>query len=285
MGNANLCYCHQRNEIIEDKNIIKVNEIESTHQTTKKEKFQKKNKKQNLGRTTSFIKGNKSNSKTTEERTSINSPQSKIFENKSLSPNSKNTNTSLNNVVRKKVKSHTLERRSVFLNRTYINILLIGDHKVGKSSFGSKISKDKFKDNHIESKNDENYLSRVNLNNRLYNISFHIPLFENLKEMFQNQIDYYILMYEINNQDSFNFIKEIYENNLKNKMKNNHELSNIIFIGNKKDLGNNNENIINYCNDNQISHFEISVKNNYGLNELCQKITFDFDVNEFEINK
>ena len=103
--------------------------------------------------------------------------------------------------------------------------------------------------------------------------------------MFQSQIDYYILIYEINNQDSFIFIKEIYENNLKNKMKNNHELSNIIFIGNKKDLGNNNENIINYCNDNQISHFEISVKNNYGLNELCQKITFDFDVNEFEINK
>ena len=259
MGNANVCYCHQKNEIIEDKNIIKVNEIESTQQTIKKEKFQKKNKMQKLGRTTSFIKANKRNSK--------------------------NTNNSFNNVIRKKVKSHTVERRSVFLNRTYINILLIGDHKVGKTSFGSKISKDKFKDNYIESKNDENYLSRVNLNNRLYNISFHIPLFENLKEMFQSQIDYYILMYEINNQDSFNFIKEIYENNLKNKMKNNHELSNIIFIGNKKDLGNNNENIINYCNDNQISHFEISVKNNYDLNELCEKITFDFDVNEFEINK
>ena len=42
MGNANLCYCHQRNEIIEDKNIIKVNEIESTQQTTKKGKISEK---------------------------------------------------------------------------------------------------------------------------------------------------------------------------------------------------------------------------------------------------
>ena len=178
-----------------------------------------------------------------------------------------------------------MERRSVFLNRTFINTLIIGAKNVGKTSFGIKISKKKFKDNYNESNIDENYVSKIGLENRFYNISFHIPLEENLNEIINNNMDYYILMYDLTDKNTFEFIKDIYEKNLIERFKKTNDISNIIFVGNKIDIGKVDNEIIQYCDDKNISHFEISIKNNLGCIELSQKITEDFDMNEFQINK
>ena len=118
-----------------------------------------------------------------------------------------------------------------------------------------------------------------------YNMNFHIPLFKNLKDLIRNNFDYYILMYDLSDQNTFIFVKEFYENNLQDKFKKNNFISNIIFVGNKYDIGKIDNEIIKYIDDNNISHFEISVKNNYGCIELSQKISKDFDMNEFLLNK
>ena len=283
MGNSYLCYCKKTN--IKENNFIKVEGIQTTtQQTTKKESNIKKPHKKKYGRASSYIKGHKNQSFITEERTSTNSPQSKKYDSRVL-PKTKQDNNIISNVVRKKLKSHTMERRSVFLNRTYINTLLIGEKKVGKSSLGIKITKNKFKDNYNESTIDENYVTKICLDNRFYNISFHIPLKDNLNEIINNNMDYYILMYDLTDKNTFEFIKDIYEKNLIERFKKTNDISNIIFVGNKIDIGKVDNEIIQYCDDKNISHFEISIKNNLGCIELSQKITEDFDMNEFQINK
>ena len=98
-------------------------------------------------------------------------------------------------------------------------------------------------------------------------------------------MDYYILMYDLTDKKSFEFVKGIYEKNLVEKMKKTNDISNIIFVGNKIDIGKVDDEIIKYCDEKNISHFEISIKNNLGCIELSQKITEDFDINEFLINK
>jgi len=282
MGNSYLCYCKKSN-IIEENNVLKVEGIVTTQQIIKKDNNVKKKKKKKYERASSYIKGHKNPSLITDERTLTNSPQSKKYDSRIL-PKTKQDNNSITSVIRKKLKSHTTERRSVFLNRTYINTLLIGEKKVGKSSFGIKLSKNKFKDQYKESNIDENYIFKICLNNRFYNISFHVPLMQNLNEIINNNMDYYILMYDLSEKKSFEFVKEIYEKNLIDKMKKINELSNIIFVGNKIDIGKVDNEIIKYCEERNIAHFEISIKNNLGCVELSQKITEDFDINEFQLN-
>ena len=283
MGNSYLCYC-KKIHITEENNVVRIEGIESTQQTGKKDNNIIKTNKKKYGRAASFIKGHRNHNLITDERTSSNSPQSKKYDSRVL-PKTKQESNLFNNVVRKKLKSHTMERRSVFLNRTFINTLIIGAKNVGKTSFGIKISKKKFKDNYNESNIDENYVSKIGLENRFYNISFHIPLEENLNEIINNNMDYYILMYDLTDKKSFEFVKGIYEKNLVEKMKKTNDISNIIFVGNKIDIGKVDDEIIKYCDEKNISHFEISIKNNLGCIELSQKITEDFDINEFLINK
>ena len=234
MGNSYLCYC-KKIHITEENNVVRIEGIESTQQTGKKDNNIIKTNKKKYGRAASFIKGHKNQSFITEERTSTNSPQSKKYDSRVL-PKTKQESNLFNNVVRKKLKSHTMERRSVFLNRTYINTLLIGEKKVGKSSLGIKITKNKFKDNYNESTIDENYVTKICLDNRFYNISFHIPLKENLNEIINNNMDYYILMYDLTDKNTFEFIKDIYEKNLIERFKKTNDISNIIFVGNKIDI-------------------------------------------------
>ena len=80
------------------------------------------------------------------------------------------------------------------------------------------------------------------------------------------------------------YIKDIYEKNLIERFKKTNDISNIIFVGNKIDIGKVDNEIIKYCEERNIAHFEISIKNNLGCVELSQKITEDFDINEFQLN-
>jgi ribosome-interacting GTPase 1 len=73
--------------------------------------------------------------------------------------------------------------------------------------------------------------------------------------------------------------------NIKNKIKYNHLITNIILLGNKKDIKENNSEAIQLSKEFNISHFEISIKKNIGIDEFTNKITKDFDYVETIMDK
>ena len=183
--------------------------------------------------------------------------------------------------IKNKIKNKTNRRRSAYLNRTYINILVLGDKNTGKSSFLKLLKDNKFSDKYETTKEDEeSYDKKIVINKN--NIHMNILVCNNLnkKEVLNSSKDYYLLFYDITNMNSLEFIEKIYLENFINKLQIiENKLSNIILIGNKIDLKQ--DDIIynkmeNFCNQNNLSHYEISTKNNLGINEFSNLIVENF---------
>ena len=183
--------------------------------------------------------------------------------------------------IKNKIKNKTNRRRSAYLNRTYINILVLGDKNTGKTSFLKLLKDNKFSDKYETTKEDEeSYDKKIVINKN--NIHMNILVCNNLnkKEVLNSSKDYYLLFYDITNMNSLEFIEKIYLENFINKLQIiENKLSNIILIGNKIDLKQ--DDIIynkmeNFCNQNNLSHYEISTKNNLGINEFSNLIVENF---------
>jgi GTPase SAR1 family protein len=183
--------------------------------------------------------------------------------------------------IKNKIKNKTNRRRSAYLNRTFINILVIGDKNTGKTSFLKLLKDNKFSDKYETTKEDEeSYDKKIVINKN--NIHMNILVCNNLnkKEVLNSSKDYYLLFYDITNMNSLEFIEKIYLENFINKLQIiENKLSNIILIGNKIDLKQ--DDIIynkmeNFCNQNNLSHYEISTKNNLGINEFSNLIVENF---------
>ena len=183
--------------------------------------------------------------------------------------------------IKNKIKNKTNRRRSAYLNRTFINILVIGDKNTGKTSFLKLLKDNKFSDKYETTKEDEeSYDKKIVINKN--NIHMNILVCNNLnkKEVLNSSKDYYLLFYDITNMNSLEFIEKIYLENFINKLQIiENKLSNIILIGNKIDLKQ--DDIIynkmeNFCNQNNLSHYEISTKNNIGINEFSNLIVENF---------
>ena len=183
--------------------------------------------------------------------------------------------------IKNKIKNKTNRRRSAYLNRTFINILVIGDKNTGKTSFLKLLKDNTFSDNYEATKEDEeSYDKKIVINKN--NIHMNILVCNNLnkKEVLNSSKDYYLLFYDITNMNTLEFIEKIYLENFINKLQIiENKLSNIILIGNKIDLKQ--DDIIynkmeNFCNQNNLSHYEISTKNNIGINEFSNLIVENF---------
>ena len=183
--------------------------------------------------------------------------------------------------IKNKIKNKTNRRRSAYLNRTFINILVLGDKNTGKTSFLKLLKDNKFSDKYETTKEDEeSYDKKIVINKN--NIHMNILVCNNLnkKEVLNSSKDYYLLFYDITNMNSLEFIEKIYLENFINKLQIiENKLSNIILIGNKIDLKQ--DDIIynkmeKFCNQNNLSHYEISTKNNLGINEFSNLIVENF---------
>jgi GTPase SAR1 family protein len=183
--------------------------------------------------------------------------------------------------IKNKIKNKTNRRRSAYLNRTFINILVLGDKNTGKTSFLKLLKDNKFSDKYETTKEDEeSYDKKIVINKN--NIHMNILVCNNLnkKEVLNSSKDYYLLFYDITNMNTLEFIEKIYLENFINKLQIiENKLSNIILIGNKIDLKQ--DDIIynkmeNFCNQNNLSHYEISTKNNLGINEFSNLIVENF---------
>jgi len=217
----------------------------------------------------------------------LNNSSNKTFEPDNSEKKSPNVAKVSN--IKKKLKSKTTKRRSAYLNRTFINIMVIGDKNTGKTSFLKLLKYNKYSDNYETTKEDEEIFDK-NLIINQNNINMNILVCNNInkKETINLNKDYYLFFYDITNINSLEFIKKVFFDNFVNKLqKINDKLSNIIFVGNKIDLKQDNiiyDDMENFCNKNNISHFEISTKKNMGINELSNLIIDNFNVFSSYVN-
>ena len=134
------------------------------------------------------------------------------------------------------------------------------------------------------------YVFHHNNNNYNYNYQFYnnINNINAIKEETKRQLDYCLIFYDMNNESTMDYAKNIFETYFKSELENvsNISLSHVIFIGNKCDLNNNvNSKIEELCKEFKMDHFEISVKDNICLEEMKNKLTQAFDNDEFQNRK
>ena len=302
MGNMPICNCEQNNDL-ENKKVIKVNTEEEKDEKEEKddkeendERKEEKNITQNLKKRQTAEEVNQRhlvlNSEKHTRRNESFIDKSTVYSNEKKEQVSNSQRDNMLNVkLRNKIVKKTHGRRSVFLNRTSVNIIIVGDKNVGKTSYAYKIKDNKFNENYIPTKDDEDerFIIKAVNGERTYHLNVAIINdIKAIKEETKRQLDYCLVFYDMNNESTMDFAKNIFETYLKSELENvnNISLSHVIFIGNKCDLNNNvNSKIEELCKEFKMDHFEISVKNNIRLEEMKNKLTQAFDNDEFQNRK
>lgn len=172
-----------------------------------------------------------------------------------------------------------LSRRSVFFNRTFINKIILGDRKSGKSSYLRKISEEEFTEEYIPSDDDERKIKKITQNGRSYNVSIFIPINDKMFDL-STPYDYYLIFYDSTSVNSFEYARNLYISKLKTKnIKINDTLSSVIVVSTKSDKKGLSfkEESVYFCNNHNINFFEISVKRSKGIEELNNKLVEIFD--------
>lgn len=176
------------------------------------------------------------------------------------------------------------ERRySSILNRNFINIVLLGDSKVGKSSFVIKYVEGKFEPYHVVTLGTEFYFKNIIFKECKYTLNFIVtsgaPEYkEDYTKSYQN-VDFFLMFYDITQKETFENLKKLVDEIKDYIFLYKNQCSNIIFLGNKCESKNK---VVNYdeseayCNKNNIDFYEISVKNNNGINKVINKLVETF---------
>lgn len=177
------------------------------------------------------------------------------------------------------------ERRlSKIINRTEINIILLGPSGVGKSSFVIKYIQKKFEPYHITTIGTELLSKSVPFKKNIYKLNFIItsgdPNYkEDYTEYFQN-VDFFLIFYDVTINKSFEDLKTLVNEEIKEYLflyKNNYP--NVILIGNKADLKKavDYDAVKSYCTRNNLDSYEVSVKTEFNINKVINKIIETYD--------
>ena len=162
-----------------------------------------------------------------------------------------------------------------------IQIIMIGESGVGKTSLIRRYTNNIFNSNHLETIGIEFYNREERINNKIIQIKFWDTagqeIFHSLTKNFYRKADGIIIVYDITNKESFervqDWIKSVYDNTETYK-----EIQ-MIIVGNKIDLEEKREvrkedglKIGKYY---EIDFFEASAKNAEGVNNFMIKIIGD----------
>lgn len=184
---------------------------------------------------------------------------------------------SISSIISRK-RSKTTMRRSVFFNRTFINVVIFGPDNSGKKTFFHK-----FLDNDVSANDFLRGIKKVVFQNRNYNVNLQVAKIENFDVSVP--IDFYLIFYDVNDATSFSAGKEMYKKLSDKYVLFTSGVSNIIFVGNKCDLGKSEEkNMVEFCTEHKLTHLEISVLKNINYDELNNKIIETFDTQAFREN-
>ena len=156
-----------------------------------------------------------------------------------------------------------------------IKILLIGDDKVGKSSYIKRIMEDKFSNEPIDIKELENKTKILEIEGKL--IKFQI--FNGIENQFKNKankkelylrIQGILVFFDLSNKNSFTNV-DYYLEEIRNKCGSDMPL---LIIGNKSDLEKavNDQEIEKLCKENDLESMKISVKDNIKVADSIEAI-------------
>ncbi len=162
-----------------------------------------------------------------------------------------------------------------------IQIILVGESGVGKTSLIRRYTNNIFNSNHLETIGIEFYNKEEKINNKIVQIKFWDTagqeIFHSLTKNFYRKADGIIIVYDITNKESFervqDWIKSIYDNTDTYK-----EIQ-MIIVGNKIDLEEmrevTKEDGIKIGKYYEIDFYEASAKNAEGVNNFMIKIIRD----------
>ena len=146
-------------------------------------------------------------------------------------------------------------------------ILIYGDKESGKTSLVLKICENEFQNFYIPSFCDEITKKELMFNycQKIFECNFIVT--NNINSI--QVANCYIVLFDLTNMKSYNFGKNLIENQLFITNKN------IIFIGNKSDLSdkiNISDDLLCFCQKFNCIYFEISLKENSGINAVLHKL-------------
>ena len=162
-----------------------------------------------------------------------------------------------------------------------IQIIMIGESGVGKTSLIRRYTNNIFNSNHLETIGIEFYNREERINNKIIQIKFWDTagqeIFHSLTKNFYRKADGIIIVYDITNKESFervqDWIKSVYDNTETYK-----EIQ-MIIVGNKIDLEEmrevRKEDGLKIGKYYEIDFFEASAKNAEGVNNFMLKIIGD----------
>ena len=156
-----------------------------------------------------------------------------------------------------------------------IKILLIGDDKVGKSSFIKRIMEDKFSNEPIDINNLENKTKILEIEEK----KIKLQIFNGVENQFKNRpnknefylrIQGILVFFDLSNKSSFTNLN-FYLEEIRGKCGSDMPL---IIIGNKSDLEKavTNEEVEKFCKENDVESMNISVKDNINVIESIESI-------------
>ena len=156
-----------------------------------------------------------------------------------------------------------------------IKILLIGDDKVGKSSYIKRIMEDKFSNEPIDIKSLESKIKILEVEEK----KIKLQIFNGVENQFinrPNKNEFYLriqgilVFFDLSNKTSFTNL-DFYLEEIRSKCGSDMPL---IIIGNKSDLEKavTDEEVNKYCKDNDVESMNISVKDNINVTESIESI-------------
>jgi small GTP-binding protein len=202
--------------------------------------------------------------------------------NSHISDNKKQNNNISNKEIKMIKKDKILEKKK---NKKEINFVILGEKNIGKSCFVIKFVENIFEKIYVPTIGLELKKKIVSYNTHQYQLNFIVTSGNDYKEdyiNYYNEADFFLVFYDITNKNSFDKIKDIFHNEIhKYFFQYNDGTPNIILLGNKIDLENErvvlNEDVDKFCKENQLIHYDISVKSNKNINLLMNIILKAFD--------
>jgi len=166
-----------------------------------------------------------------------------------------------------------------------INVVLLGDRCVGKTSIIFQYTSNKFDQYYITTIFKEDFRKPISVGNRNYSMYFTVtsgdPQYQGDYTNIYKSTDFFILVFDVSLPQSFEKIKEIlnkeiiqYFNLLKE------DYPNVLVVGNKCDLKNrkvSQEEALEYCNKYNLDYHEVSAKNNINIAKIFNKVAEVYD--------
>lgn len=174
---------------------------------------------------------------------------------------------------------------SINRDKKTINVVLLGDRCVGKTSIIFQYTSNKFDQYYITTIFKEDFRKPISVANRNYSLYFTVtsgdPQYQGDYSNIYKNCDFFILVFDVSMPQSFEKIKEILNKEIIQYVSlYKEDYANVLVVANKCDLKNKKvspEEIGKFCNKYCLDYHEVSAKNNLNIGRIFSKLTEVYD--------